>query len=50
MLSDTYVGWNGYIGGTLEADYYYTAVPEPTTISLLATGLLGALTIRRRKV
>jgi hypothetical protein len=29
---------------------YFTVVPEPTTISLVVIGLLGALTIRRRKV
>jgi hypothetical protein len=48
-VGDTYVSWNGTISGTLEVEYDYT-VPEPTTISLLATGLLGALTVRRRKV
>jgi hypothetical protein len=31
-------------------DTVATAVPEPTTFSLLATGLLGAWTLRRRKV
>jgi hypothetical protein len=38
--------------GSVEGELYlfYTPVPEPTTIGLLATGLLGALTIRRRKV
>jgi hypothetical protein len=39
----------GNVGGELDVTYYYTAVPEPTTISLLVTGLLGAWTIRRRK-
>jgi len=34
----------------LTGDWEPVTVPEPTTISLLATGLLGALTIRRRKV
>ena len=30
--------------------YEYLVVPEPTTIALVGVGLLGALTIRRRKV
>jgi hypothetical protein len=29
--------------------YDYIAVPEPSTIGLVVVGLLGALTIRRRK-
>jgi len=31
-------------------DVSVTQIPEPTTIGLVAIGLLGALTIRRRKV
>jgi hypothetical protein len=34
----------------LTGDWVPVVVPEPATISLLVTGLLGALTIRRRKV
>jgi hypothetical protein len=41
------------IGGDLSVDYNYTAysaVPEPATVGLLATGLLGVLRLRRRNV
>ena len=51
--SETFVGWNGMIGGDLSVDYNYTAysaVPEPATVGLLATGLLGVLRLRRRNV
>jgi hypothetical protein len=41
---------NTYSTPILGPNFQFVAVPEPTTISLIAIGLLGALTIRRRKV
>jgi hypothetical protein len=43
------VGGNVDLVGTASVTYDYIAVPEPSTIGLVAIGLLGALTIRRRK-
>lgn len=45
------VSYWGSIGGSLAIEYDYTvaSVPEPTTITLLAGGLLGALTLPLRK-
>jgi len=42
--------WVGTIGGELDITYNYTPSPvsEPATIGLLAGGLLGALSIRRK--
>jgi hypothetical protein len=52
--------WSGYIGGngqvtipyTVELDVTYTIVPipEPSTLALLSTGMLGMLGVVRRKI
>jgi len=44
------LGFSGANNYSFSFDTTPTAVPEPTTISLLVTGLVGALAIRRRKV
>ena len=49
--------WSGYIGGSAEVDIPYTMqldatyspVPEPSTIALLGTGILGLAGAARRK-
>ena len=45
-----FVSMNTSGSATAEVIYDFTPVPEPTTIALVAIGLLGALMIRRRKV
>jgi hypothetical protein len=50
MRAYAYIGdWPG-VGNVSANINSITVVPEPTTISLVVIGLLGALTIRRRKV
>lgn len=51
------IGGGGNLGEPRTADFsaiagdqFFTVVPEPSTIGLVITGLLGALAIRRRKV
>ena len=56
--NDPGINWNGYIGGngqvdipyTVQMDVTYSPVPEPSSIALLGTGILGAAGFARRKV
>jgi hypothetical protein len=43
------VGNGGKFDFSATAGQYFVVVPEPSTIGLVVVGLLGALTIRRRK-
>ncbi len=43
-------GGGANLTGTASVTYDFVPVPEPATISLVVIGMLGALTIRRRKV
>jgi len=43
-----FFGWFGNIGGVVDADYYYTPVPEPSTV-FAAFGMLGLSVWRKRK-
>jgi hypothetical protein len=60
VMTDPGSNWSGYIGGdgqvtipyTVEVDVIYTVVPipEPSTLALLSTGMLGMAGIVRRKL
>jgi hypothetical protein len=49
LTQDVELDASGASSISIDASFDVTAIPEPSTVGLVVVGLLGALTIRRRK-